>query len=136
MQTPLYFHIRDESSDHQENHTYCIDNADGNLVVGYAVVHGNDQFNKKTGRKLAHTRMRRMTSGHSGTLTGRIHPVIEKTLPEILNKAGLLLGLSGKVNTIICGHNSRGHNSRTRITRFIDIKSNTQMSDQIMHDDV
>lgn len=112
MKTPLYFHLRDENA---PDHTYCIDQKEGQLFVGYSVVHENDHFNRKRGRDIASGRMNMVMNNREKTATdGNIHPVIEETLPGVLERARKLIDVKGPA--IICGHN-KGLGKRATVVR-------------------
>lgn len=145
---PLYFHVRGETNlviDQEKKEivdvevsptiTFCVDKVnDETLNVGYAVVHGNDQFNKKIGRNIANGRMNFIPYLKASDNT-RIHVDVERQLPAIIHRAAWILKMQGEIKAFI---SSNVKNSKARSYTEIKqhIPTDTEVSNMIMHDDV
>ena len=103
MKEALFFHIRTGGNDQDglRPHTYCVKRKDNDLYVGYSIVHENDQFCRKTGRELA-----QKIAAAAATIPDDCYDVnsnpeypqsIQKSINDIVQKAGEILGLSGKI---------------------------------------
>jgi hypothetical protein len=114
MKDTVFFHVRNSIS---LPHTYCIKKGpQGDLYVGYSIVHEKDQFCRKVGCQLAEKKaniamgikddnftiskvvtLMDTTGKKEQTFTISYPPSIENTLPVVIQRAGEIMKLSGKV---------------------------------------
>lgn len=84
----LIFHVREENN---KAVTFAVKKGDSyagstEYEVGYSVTHENDQFNKKTGRRIATERLKSLTRNKKNNATSIAHSCLVDYVPHRVKK--------------------------------------------------
>lgn len=157
MKQELFFHHRAGGDDSILDHTYCVKAVDNRLLVGYSIVHENDQFCRKTGRERAKDKVKSITSipvgyfkklGSEDSITinqrgcnckktinfvANLPESVDTTIGRIVQKSGEILGIVGR--TKVCTLIQVTPKLKVPVVKEFEIKpvTPTQVSDDLFH---